>query len=199
MRIIAGEHRSRRIIPPADEQTTRPITDRVKVALFDRLWSLGALAGQHALDLFAGTGSLGLECLSRGVARCTFVERNRDSRSRLEENLKTLQLADRATVLGVDALALGYLRTLPRPAVDLVTVDPPYALVREHPDRIAALLEAVAEVAAPAATLVLRTDAETPAPPSPAWGDPETRPYGSMTLHFFQRAAGPPMHTDEVG
>ena len=80
MRIIGGIHRSRHLHPPRDIHTTRPITDRVKVALFDRLWDAGLLEGGSVLDIFSGTGSLGLEALSRGMDHCIFIERDKYSR-----------------------------------------------------------------------------------------------------------------------
>jgi len=87
MRIIAGTHRARTFKPPRDAETTRPMPDRVKEAVFSRLNSLGMLAPDprqpdrpwHAADAFAGTGSMGLEFLSRGAGHCVFVEADRDA------------------------------------------------------------------------------------------------------------------------
>ena len=190
MRIIAGTHRSRPLVPPADQKVTRPITDRVKQAMFDRLWSLGALEASHALDLFAGTGSLGLEALSRGVERVTFVERDRDARARLESNLATLGLVPRASVLAVDVLGATWLAVVQASGPGLVFCDPPYRLWSEAkgPDRLTHTLERTATVAADGAVLVLRTDSHTPPPTLPAWDSPSTHTYGSMSLHFYRRA-----------
>ncbi|MEO0586315.1 MAG: RsmD family RNA methyltransferase, partial [Planctomycetota bacterium] len=93
MRIIAGEHRGRRLVGPTDDRTTRPITDRVKEALFARLTAMGLFGDFEAgavADVFCGTGSLGLEALSRGARRCVFVDRDRSALDGLRENLEVL-------------------------------------------------------------------------------------------------------------
>ena len=72
MRIIAGTHRGRTLLGPEGDDVTRPITDRVKENLFNRLHSLGVIGYGRVLDVFAGTGSMGLEALSRGATHCTF-------------------------------------------------------------------------------------------------------------------------------
>jgi len=128
MRIIAGEFRGREVVSPPEGKRgeaaiTRPITDRAKQSLFDALQD--CFLGQTVLDCFAGTGSLGLECLSRGAARAIFVERNRSALRALQENIKTFRVADRALVLPMDA----YL-TAENPEVRNLTiafVDPPYS------------------------------------------------------------------------
>ena len=98
MRIIGGTHRSRRLHPPPDAETTRPITDRVKVSLFDRLWDAGLLDEGNALDIFSGTGSLGLEALSRGLSHCTFIERDKHALRLLKKNIDELGQIGRAHV-----------------------------------------------------------------------------------------------------
>ena len=103
MRIIAGKHRGRKLLGPKDETTTRPITDRIKEILFNRLMSLGFLGEGNVLDIFAGTGSMGLECLSRGADHCVFVERDHDARSRLEQNIDALDLKQRSRIIASDA------------------------------------------------------------------------------------------------
>lgn len=198
MRIIGGTHRSRHILPPQGGQTTRPITDRVKQSLFDRLWSMGLVGddelGPHVLDVFSGTGSLGLEALSRGAAHCTFVENDRGAHQRLERNLDDLEMAERATVLGVDALAVNWGDTLPyHPAdgqgVSLIFCDPPYAMTRDKSQsaRIAAMLGRLAPLATPSSVAVLRTEKQTVATAIDMWADPQTIVYGTMALHFYER------------
>ncbi|MBL4701339.1 MAG: RsmD family RNA methyltransferase [Phycisphaeraceae bacterium] len=103
MRIIGGTYRHRKIQGPVGDQTTRPITDRVKQSVFDRLAVLGVFEGP-ALDLFSGTGSMGLEALSRGCSHCTFIDRNRSARDILESNIKMLEAEDQVTVMGSDIL-----------------------------------------------------------------------------------------------
>ena len=99
MRIIAGTHRGRQILAPEND-ATRPITDRVKQSLFDVLSP--RIPGAVVLDLFAGTGSMGLECLSRGAERVVFFESNRSAVQLLRRNLTELTLTDRSMVLPTD-------------------------------------------------------------------------------------------------
>ncbi len=131
MRIIAGTHRGRTILGPEDDTTTRPVTDRVKEALFSRLMSLGLLGYGTVADVFSGTGSMGLEALSRGAERCVFIERDRAALQRLNENLSSLGLSDRAEVRTGDALSTLWVRSLPDEALTVAWVDPPYALLVE--------------------------------------------------------------------
>src|SRR5262245_10228804 len=121
MRVVAGACRGRTIIAP-DGLDTRPTSDRVREAVFNALGSLGAVEGARVVDLFAGTGALGIEALSRGAERCTFVERNRGARDVIHENLQNLGLVGRAEVVANDVLL--FLRDAP--AFDLALVDPPY-------------------------------------------------------------------------
>src|SRR5512132_4340090 len=100
MRIIAGQFRGRRLLPPEANDTTRPITDRVKQSLFDIVTPL--LDGARVYDCFAGTGSMGLECLSRGAARATFFEADRSALVGLKKNIETLKVGDRARVVAGD-------------------------------------------------------------------------------------------------
>ena len=135
MRIIAGTHKRRPIEGPADERTTRPITDRVKEAMFNRLTTMGVVGHGQALDVFCGTGSIGLEALSRGAERCTFVDRDPDAVARLKRNLATLRERDRAHVVAAAATPPFWAHALPDAGLTLITLDPPYALVRPEPPR----------------------------------------------------------------
>jgi 16S rRNA (guanine(966)-N(2))-methyltransferase RsmD len=120
------------LAPPAGD-ATRPITDRAKQSLFDNLQDcFAAEGGGLVLDCFAGTGSMGLECLSRGALRAVFVERDRGALRRLKENIAALGIAERAVILPVDA----YAATAPGAAAGLAAaegrftvafVDPPYS------------------------------------------------------------------------
>ena len=120
MRIIAGEWRGRRLVAPKGE-TTRPTADRTRERLFSMLTSrLGDFEGLQILDLFAGSGALGLEVLSRGAAHCTFVEQDQEALKALEKNIDTLA-ADADVKIG-SVLHLGQARQ----AYDLILMDPPY-------------------------------------------------------------------------
>jgi 16S rRNA (guanine966-N2)-methyltransferase len=121
MRIIAGDWRGRRLVAPKG-QATRPTADRARETLFSMLTSrLGGVSGLVVADLFAGSGALGLEALSRGAARCTFVERDRAALAALETNVATLGAGANADVRAGDAL-----RTTARAPADLIFADPPY-------------------------------------------------------------------------
>lgn len=192
MRIIAGTHRSRLIQPPPDSDTTRPITDRVKQALFDRLTAMAVLEGA-AVDVFSGTGSLGLEALSRGIDHCTFIERDRPTRKVLDANINTLGFADRAVILSSDAAAGAWISLLPHKPVNLVFLDPPYAMMTDEKDapRIMSLIEQLTAITHPEGVVVLRTQTGVKTAPVPGWEGPAVFEYGSMTLHLYQRPAAP--------
>ena len=125
MRVIAGTARGRRLVAPAG-QGTRPTSDRVREATFNALVSLGALEGAVVLDLFAGSGALGIEALSRGAERCTFVEVDRAARQAVTTNLTTCGFGSRAAI--VAGPAQRHLAELARSGevVDLALLDPPY-------------------------------------------------------------------------
>jgi 16S rRNA (guanine966-N2)-methyltransferase len=119
LRIIGGEWRGRRFRFP-DRPGLRPTPDRVRETLFN--WLAPVVGGSRCLDLFAGSGALGLEALSRGAASATFIESDRASAERLRETLVTLA-TDRATVLQADALAW---LDGPAQCFDLAFLDPPF-------------------------------------------------------------------------
>ena len=120
MRVIAGTHRGRPLIAPTGD-ATRPTADRTREALFSMLTSrLGSFEGLAVADLFAGSGALGIEALSRGAGTCLFVEQDRAALDSLKANLAKLQL--KGDVRATSVMALG-----PAPApLDLIMMDPPY-------------------------------------------------------------------------
>ncbi|HVS69839.1 MAG TPA: RsmD family RNA methyltransferase [Phycisphaerae bacterium] len=144
MRIIAGEFRGRALAsPPGD--TTRPITDRAKQSLFDALQE--CFVGQTVLDCFAGTGSMGLECLSRGAAKAIFVERDRGALRGLKQNLTELSVADRAEILPIDAYtAADHPELFGERGLTIAFIDPPYvhATSGHERHRLDALLRGLA-------------------------------------------------------
>ena len=117
MRVITGSARGRRLKTPANEEI-RPTTDNVKEAVFNILQF--DIEGRRVLDLFAGTGQLGIECLSRGAASAVFIDRDRAAVQLVKDNLKSCGLS--GTVLCADSLS--YLRSCGQ--FDLIFVDPPY-------------------------------------------------------------------------
>ncbi len=121
IRIIAGQWRGRRL-PVLDVEGLRPSTDRVRETLFN--WLMYDVAGARCLDLFAGTGSLGLECLSRGAAKAVFVDSDKQIASQLQRNLSTLESSDMGEV--VVQSATNFLATPANKQFDLVFLDPPF-------------------------------------------------------------------------
>ncbi len=123
MRIVAGEHRSRRLVAPPG-RGVRPTSDRAREALFA---SLGRrVVGARALDLFAGSGALGLEALSRGAASCRFVERDAPALAAIRANVAALGEGERATVEKGEALRALRGLVAGGERFDLVLADPPY-------------------------------------------------------------------------
>ncbi len=122
MRVISGEWRGRKLLAPKGD-ATRPTADRTRETLFSMLTSrLGSFEGLVVADLFAGSGALGIEALSRGAATCLFAEQDRDALDVLRGNLSSLNAAARADVRAGSVLGLG---PAPR-AYDLLMLDPPY-------------------------------------------------------------------------
>ena len=121
MRVITGSARGRRL-KELEGMETRPTTDRVKEGLFNILQF--DIEGRRVLDLFAGTGQLGIECLSRGAASAVFVDRRPDAVKLIRENLKITDLQDRARVVAGDSME--FLKSL-KERFDIVLLDPPYA------------------------------------------------------------------------
>jgi 16S rRNA (guanine966-N2)-methyltransferase len=121
IRVIAGEFGGRRLKTPAGDKT-RPTADRVRESWFNILQQ--PVVGAHVLDLFAGSGALGLEALSRGATHADFVESNRAALVTIKANITTLQVTDRTTIHRADALQFA---AALRPAqYDIVFADPPY-------------------------------------------------------------------------
>ena len=120
MRVISGTARGRHL-KELQGMETRPTTDRVKEALFNIVQF--ELPGRQVLDLFAGTGQLGVEALSRGAARCTFVDQRRDAAALVRENLKLTGLSQQAQVVQADSIS--FLMSC-REKFDVIFLDPPY-------------------------------------------------------------------------
>ena len=120
MRVITGSARGCRL-KELEGMETRPTTDRVKEGLFNIIQF--DIEGRKVLDLFAGTGQLGIECLSRGAASAVFVDRRADAVKLIRENLKATRLSDKARVVSGDSME--FLKSL-RESFDLIFLDPPY-------------------------------------------------------------------------
>ena len=172
MRIVAGEHRGARIFAPKGHDT-RPTSDRVREAAFNLI---GPVDGAIVLDLFAGSGAMGLEALSRGAASATFVENDREAVSAIKRNVEKLRVTG-AKVVQRDVLqALATERT----AYDLVLCDPPYG----YPDH-ERLVPYLARSLAPEGLLVYETAAREE-PQIQGLSIRTSRTYGSARLTLFQ-------------
>jgi 16S rRNA (guanine966-N2)-methyltransferase len=174
MRVVAGEFRGRRLTAPAGG-TTRPTTDKVREAVFNALASLDVIVDARVADLYAGSGALGIEALSRGAAHCTFVERDRAALAAIEANIATLAIRDRSRVLVADGIAAA--RQLD---VDVAFADPPYGF-----DDWPRLLRAVR-----AELVVAEAAAEVAAPPD--WEPGRVKRYGRTWVTFLHRVADTP-------
>lgn len=131
MRIVSGEARGRKLRAPKSQGITRPMADKIKEALFSVLASLG-VEYERVLDLYAGSGAVGIEALSRGATWCDFVDRDSHAVRAIRENLEHVGFADRGRIHQVPVLAA--IRGAREP-YDMVLFDPPYA----DPDIIATL------------------------------------------------------------
>ena len=172
-RIIGGVAGGRRIAVPSTG--TRPTSDRVREALFSALEARGAIEDAEVLDLYAGSGALGIEALSRGASTAVLVERDPRACAVIQANIG---VAGVRGALVRRASVPAYLRRTPGP-VDLVLVDPPYA---DPIDDVVALLPRWTRSGA---LVVVERDARSPAPAWPDGLEPEEpRTYGETTLHL---------------
>jgi len=175
MRIIAGTHRGRILASPHD-RTVRPTTDRAKQTIFDILSNRLKFEGSQVLDLFAGTGSLGLEAISRGAASVTFVDSSRDSLEVLKKNVTALRCDDLCTLYQADVF--WYLKNT-QARYDIVFADPPYRL-----ERIGSIPSAVWEsgVLKPRAFVVMEHSRESVIELDEKKYDILRKPFGQTTV-----------------
>ena len=183
MRIVAGEFRSRRLVCPRGDKT-RPSSDRFRESVFA---SLADVHDARCLDLFAGTGALGLEALSRGAATCTFGEVDRAAVDAIRTNIATLGVEARTRLVVGDFRRLLRADAAAGTRYDLLLVDPPYRTLRDfHP----ALERSFAGLAAPGSRLVVESGARE----EPAFDGFELvsrRRVGAATLSIMIRTEDP--------
>ena len=176
VRVVAGTARGRRLEAPPG-LATRPTSDRVREATFNALWSMGAVDGARVVDLFAGSGALGIEALSRGAQRCAFVERSRAAIAVVQANLVSTGLDARADLVTMDALA--WCRST-NESFGLVLADPPYAFADW--DALLALV--------PADLVVAESNRAVAAPAG--WKTARERRYGATVTTFLARSTAAP-------
>lgn len=183
MRITGGSLRSRRLVAPPGTQT-RPTTDRVREALFSMIAARMEVEGARVLDLYAGTGALGIEALSRGAAEVVFVESERRAVVALRENLEALSLVAQSKVI-VNEIDRVVPSQIALSAIDLVLVDPPYGDVPSG--RLAkALARLFRELTFSAeALLVLEHASRNPPALIERWAVGDSRRHGDTTLSFY--------------
>ena len=169
MRVVAGEFRGRRLTAP-ESPSTRPTTDRVREAIFNALTSLGVVEGALVVDLYAGSGALGIEALSRGAEHCTFVESDRHALSAIHENIAKLGITGRTRVMSGDVLTMAA-----RFDCDVAFADPPYRF-----DDWSALLDRL-----PAGLLVAESAAAVDA--TGGWVQQRVKRYGRTWVTFLER------------
>jgi 16S rRNA (guanine966-N2)-methyltransferase len=175
MRIVAGSRKGARIFAPKGRET-RPTGDRAREAAFTLI---GPVEGARVLDLYAGSGAMGLEALSRGAAHATFVERDRAAAETILRNLDKLRL-DRASVLRDDAPRVLAAEARAGKRYDLVLIDPPYRMLAGVLPTLSAYLPSVVE---PDGLVVVESDArEEPDLPLPKR---TSRRYGSARITVF--------------
>lgn len=186
MRIVGGEFRGRSLVTPKSDDI-RPTTDRTRESLFNILSHAypQALDGTRVLDLFAGTGAVGLEALSRGARAALFVEQSVEGRGLLHTNIETLRVIGRAKIFRRDATALGGVGTVE--PFDFLFADPPYA--KGLGERA---LDAASRggwlVDGALAILEERADIQ---PVAVDGFDPlEVRTFGDTRMHFYRYRAG---------
>ena len=186
MRIVAGRFRGKALNSPSDE-SIRPTADRVRESIFNILSSrLGpVLEGKRVLDLFAGTGALGLEALSRGAAHVTFVDTGAEARGLIRDHIEAFGAGGITKLLRRDATNLGTPGTFGQ--FDLVFLDPPYGQGLGE--------KALAHIAAngwlaPGATIVFEESADAEVEIPPGFTLEDRREYGAAAVHFLSFGEG---------
>ena len=185
MRIVSGEFRGKTLVAPVG-LATRPTSDRARQSIFNILehaaWSQG-VRGCRVIDLFAGSGGLGFEALSRGAAYCIFVETDEAARGAIRDNVDALGLFGRTRVHRRDATDLGVRPGADGPVFELAFLDPPYA---KGMGEIALARLAAGDWLAPGATVVFERGVSEPAFSIAGFAPLDQRDYGAARVHFLR-------------
>ncbi len=188
MRIIAGQFRGRRLLAP-EGGTTRPITDRVKQSVFDIVSPY--IEGRVVYDVFAGTGSMGLECLSRGAKQATFFEHDASALMCLRQNIDILGVARSSRVVATDLFkwfeAQPPLATAAK--AGLIFLDPPYRMLRENADALQSLARKLRERHVSADGIVIFRHDSNDALDLTALRRVDLREYGEMLVELLVAGA----------
>jgi len=184
-RIIGGVAGSRTLVSPA--KSTRPTSDRIRESIFSRLDALNLIEESKVLDLYAGTGALGLEAASRGALRVVFVENNKQALGGIIQNFRMVKSALQKEDLDCDFQAVGktvasYLAN-PSELFDLVFIDPPYEISN---DSVTDVLEQLLSFLEPNATVVLERSSRDVSPKIPqSLSVSETKNYGDTVVYWL--------------
>jgi 16S rRNA (guanine966-N2)-methyltransferase len=184
LRIVGGEFRGRALAAPRSN-AIRPTTDRAREALFNVLAHRfsGRLEGARVLDLFAGTGALGLEALSRGAAHCLFIEESAKGRGLIRDNVEAFGLQGRTKIFRRDATSLGQAGTIM--PFDLLFADPPYA---QGLGEQALQSARAGGWLKPGALCMVEESAAGPFEPGPGFHLADQRSYGGTVIRFLEMA-----------
>jgi len=190
MRIVSGEFRGKALVTPAGDRT-RPTSDRARQAVFNILehaaWSPG-VRDQRVIDLFAGSGALGFEALSRGASFCLFVETDEAARGAIRENVDAMGLFGRTRVHRRDATDLGVRPGADGPAFGLAFLDPPYG--QGLGERALARL-AEGGWLAPGAIVMFERGSDEPDFEVEGFEKLDARDYGAARVHFLRYSPQP--------
>lgn len=184
LRIIGGTMRGRKLLYSGDLRT-RPMKDRVREAVFNLIGA--ETAGKHAIDLFAGTGALGLEAISRGATSATFVEQHYPTAAVIRQNAGVLGVTDRIDVISGNTFIWVQRDEAPKTAPWLVFCSPPYAFYVERKAEIVAMLQTLLTQAPQGSTFVVESDERfdrAALPDAAAW---EKRVYPPAVLSLLRR------------
>ncbi len=187
LRIIAGSLRGRKLTVTIDPGL-RPIADRAREALFSILGD--AVPDRTFFDIFAGSGAVGMEALSRGAANAVFVERDPPAANAIARHLEMFQVTGRGRVLRADAYRWADKWAVPAEPVNLF-LGPPYREFEHHLDAILWLIATLQQKAPPGSIVIVQSDGEFPAaqlPDAPRW---DVRHYGRTQLALWVKPASP--------
>ena len=198
MRIIAGQRRGHKFDGPKGN-TTRPTSDMVRESLFNILGP--EVEDRVVIDLFAGTGALGFEALSRGATRAVFVERDRDNVALIHRNLATLRFEDRARVQLADAYRWARLVEPSDEEPVVVFLDPPYRDYERHAGKVFDLLARLVEALPPGSTLAVESGRELDAEVLPGLDAWDVRRHGGtrVAIRTLTRTETPPPEPPSAG
>ncbi|MCD4830914.1 MAG: 16S rRNA (guanine(966)-N(2))-methyltransferase RsmD [Anaerohalosphaeraceae bacterium] len=188
MRIISGSKRGTKLFPPKGD-TTRPILDRVKESIFDVLYKYDLIEGRKVADVFSGTGSFGLEALSRGASHVSFIEQTGQIVEILEKNIDKCDFFDESKIVKANAFKVGAPIWAGEEKFSLIFVDPPYAMSRETDEKsmLGRLMLVLAEQVADDGLVVVRTEKKVS--PLDSYGKLsiiDSRTWGGMAVAFFR-------------